>query len=1119
MEQTKLAVDEKEDSKIIANQLAKAQREIGVAEFFAKNRHLLGFDNKRKALLTAIKEGVDNSLDACEEAEILPEIQVEIIEIGEEKFRIIIEDNGPGIVKKQIPKIFAKLLYGSKFHKLSQSLTANQDLIIERNGKVEITTIGKLVDEFVKDDGEININHTGIRVPAFNSKTNTYSFATVSHAIKHKQLNEIYEITLESGRKIEVTGCHSVFSLNKDIHVSQIEARSLKEGDSIIVPKRLPEPALQHTLCLSEYISAVEAEKQAWFVYNIDKETIIQLFKSAEIIHKKTDKSRKYYRLNSLDILDDSYKQYVNKGFLPLHLILKFQLPIHEKYYLQTYFHGIASKVPLVWNITPQLMRFLGLYVAEGHCDKRQIGFTFNKEEKEFVKEVTDFAVMHGINYTVENRDEKNCIRVKVFGGILANLMQKWCNKGAKQKRIPDFVFSSSFENRQHFLDALYQGDGHNTPARNQLMHTTVSKTLANQLLYLWTFQGVVAFQIQKKFKGLGKNPSLAYITTVYGEDIQKSHVFKTHVHTKTSYHSFIPKKYIQEFNPKCALSHTRQIFSSLGLAYTQRQFEKYAHFFELAETTTDKNILSEDMNQHNIQYLESKGFIYSTSNQIQLTQKYQRLQQKILAIQQFLDSDLCLLKIKSIKKLSLKHQWVYDISVPDAENFVAGYGGISAHNTRGQQGIGISAAVMYAQLTTGKPAKITSKIAKDKPAIFMELMLDTKTNNPLIKAEQEKDWPEKDHGTRIEIDIEGSYQKGDQSVDQYLKETAIVNPHTTIIYTNPKAEQIIFPRATEIKPKKAQEIKPHPYGIELGILIDMLHSTESRTLQAFFTTEFSRVGPGTAKEICSNAAVLPNAKPHEISRETAERLIEGIKKTKIIAPPTDCITPIGEELLEKGLKKEVNAEFYCACSRPPAVYRGNPFIVEAALAYGGEQPAEEPMTVLRFANKVPLLFQQGACAITKSLIGTNWRSYGLSQSTGALPLAPITLVVHLASVWVPFTSESKEAIAHYPEIIREVKLAVQECGRKLGSYVGKKRRMGDELKKRGYIEKYIPHIADALKELVEFKDFDKTKVEESLKEILERKRGQLEDIEAENEEYDEEFAKIGKEDEKSEEE
>ncbi len=438
---------------------------------------------------------------------------------------------------------------------------------------------------------------------------------------------------------------------------------------------------------------------------------------------------------------------------------------------------------------------------------------------------------------------------------------------------------------------------------------------------------------------------------------------------------------------------------------------------------------------------------------------------------------------------------------------------------SRGQQGIGISAAVMYAQLTTGKPAKILSKIVKDKPATYMELLLDTKTNNPMIQKEEDREWAEKEHGTRIELDLEGSYQKGNQSVDQYLKETAIVNPHTTIIYTNPKAEQFIFPRATEIKPKKAQEIKPHPYGLELGFLLDMLHATECRTLQAFFTTELSRVGPGTAKEICANAAVLPNMKPKEVSREIAEKLVEGIKKTKIIAPPTDCIVPIGEELLEKGLKKEVNAEFYCATSRPPSVYRGNPFVVEAALAYGGEQPGEEAITLLRFANKVPLLFQQGACAITKSIIATNWRSYGLSQSSSALPAGPLTIVVHIASVWVPFTSESKEAIAHYPEIIKEVKLALQECGRKLGSYIYKKKRIGEELQKRGYIEKYIPHIADALQELIELKSSEKSKVEENLKQILEQKRGVLEDIQEENIEYDEEFAKIGKKEKKKSEE
>jgi len=430
---------------------------------------------------------------------------------------------------------------------------------------------------------------------------------------------------------------------------------------------------------------------------------------------------------------------------------------------------------------------------------------------------------------------------------------------------------------------------------------------------------------------------------------------------------------------------------------------------------------------------------------------------------------------------------------------------------SRGQQGIGISASVLYAQLTTGKPAKIISKISKAHDAHYYELKIDTQKNKPEIIKEEVIQWS-KDQGTKIELELEGSYQGGSQSIDQYLKQTAIVNPHVTLIYTNPKAEQLIFARATDKLPHKPVEIKPHPYGVELGVLISMIKLTESRTLQSFLMNEFSRVGSGTAKEICENAALLPNTKPRDINREMAEKLLQGIIKTKIISPPTNCISPIGEALLEKGLRKEINAEFYCATTRPPSVYRGNPFVIEAGIAYGGEQNAEDSIRALRYANRVPLLYQQGACAITKSTINTAWRNYGLSQSRGALPAGPATVVISINSVWVPFTSESKEAIAHYPEIIKEIKLALQECGRKLSIFIHKKRKVQIEGAKRSYIETYIPHVAAALKDLVGYKQTDEEKVKKLLKQILEKKRGKLEKIEIENPEYDEELAKIGRE-------
>jgi len=408
-----------------------------------------------------------------------------------------------------------------------------------------------------------------------------------------------------------------------------------------------------------------------------------------------------------------------------------------------------------------------------------------------------------------------------------------------------------------------------------------------------------------------------------------------------------------------------------------------------------------------------------------------------------------------------------------------------SMKQARGQQGIGISAAVLYAQLTTGRPAKITSRVGKDKPAHYYELHINTKTNDPQIMKDEEITW-KKEQGTKIELDIEASYQKGDQSVDTYLKETAIVNPHATVIYVSPKAEQMIFARATDKLPAEPKEIKPHPYGVEFGILMNMLQQTTSRNLNSFLQNEFSRVGSGTAKEICSNAGLSPDTKPGEMNHGQIEKLIQGIKLTKIIAPPTDCIVPIGAELLEKGLRKEVPAEFYASATRSPDVYKGIPFVVEVALAYGGLQPKDESAKLLRFANRVPLLYQQSACAAYKSVVGTNWRPYGLNQSQGSMPVGPLTIIVHLASVWPPFTSEAKEAIAHYPEIIKEMKLAIQECGRKLSIYVNKKRRVGEQQERVSIFENYIPEVATALAKLT---GQNKDKITDSMKEMLKKNK------------------------------
>ncbi len=474
---------------------------------------------------------------------------------------------------------------------------------------------------------------------------------------------------------------------------------------------------------------------------------------------------------------------------------------------------------------------------------------------------------------------------------------------------------------------------------------------------------------------------------------------------------------------------------------------------------------------------------------------------------------------------------------------------------SRGQQGIGISAAGMYGVQTTGKPVKIISKISKRKPAHYYEIQIDTKKNNPEIlngrgdgvdippgatgDAYIEKhgiEWVEENHGTRVTIELEARYQRGRGSVDEYLQQTAIANPHVTLHYIDPEDNQRIYARATETLPKEPKEIKPHPYGVELGRLAAMLKETKEPTLSSFLTSSFSRVSSSLARTICKTANLSTRARTTRIGQREADSLYQAIQATKISNPSTDCICPIGEDLILKGLHQVVPGEFYTADTRPPSVYRGNPFQVEVGLVYGGEAPTKrmtaelleelleetdartirqflintfnsigtdgaekiikssrlgtrqspsrlkpkeiaallhamqnvnisegQTMEIIRFANRVPLQFQHGACAITQTVLQTNWRSYGLAQSRGSLPKGPVTLMVHIASVWVPFTSESKEAVAAYPEIQKELRLGLQSVGRKLGMFMRRRNRMRQQSDRRNVFLRYLGEVANAV--------------------------------------------------------
>ena len=650
-------------------------------------------------------------------------------------------------------------------------------------------------------------------------------------------------------------------------------------------------------------------------------------------------------------------------------------------------------------------------------------------------------------------------------------------------------------------------------------------------------------------------------------------------------------------------------------------------------------------------------------------TERLEELRSTIRSLRGFTDSDMCLLPVQDVERTD-PPEYVYDISVPGAtgydENFVvANEGAISVKNSRGQQGIGISAAVLYAQLTSGKPARITSKTENGGDARYFELTIDTDTNEPEIDVDEAASW-ERPHGTRIELEMEANMRARRQLHD-YVKYTAVVNPHARIEFREP-AESFKFERATDELPPETEEIRPHPHGVELGTLLKMLETTDSYSVSGFLQGEFTRVGAKTADGVCDNlrdrhfgremawrpprahgGSVAPSAQrsgggdaagaavepavraavanksseataafarrvaervddadriahstvaevvddvgeavadeydetfgstvrekavdaawgevtdelapdcyelvdgattkrkddaaveglatrlaekfqrqddgrtrltrealrefvdraadateeyddatfgetarenvtdafwerartvPDDVpkvsavadDRDTAARLLEAMRETDILSPPTDCLAPISEELVDAGLRKEYEADFYAATTRDAEVHGGDPFVVEAGIAYGDELPDDGSVEVLRFANRVPLVYQRGACATVDVVEDINWRNYGLDQPGGSgMPNGPAVLMVHVASTNVPFTSESKDAVANIPEIEDEIELALREAARELKSYLSKRRSLEKRRRKQNVIADILPEMAEKLSEV-----------------------------------------------------
>jgi len=1003
-----------EDGVITAEEIGEKIREVSIAEFFEKNRHLLGYENPTKSLFTVVKEGVDNSLTY--------DIPTLIFKDG--KFYI-----------EKIGKIIDEQFEKYKNFK-----------IVERNGMLEKLNIFDPIYTF-----------------SFNPFDFQIGLRRITTLFRHKVNSKIFRVTLEGGRSIEITDYHSVFVL-KNGRVREARASELKEGDYIVVPRKLPEFIILDPIDLS-----VELPKYIPI-------SRLRIFGVRKFINEIKDELKsilpknKWYRIGDFRKTDS----------MPLEIAIKLKSFEKLKKELKIGVKNSRRYLPILLFPSKELARFLGIFLAEGSIlhNNSRIYLSFGKDEKEIATfTVTLIEKLFGEKAIIRKAHE-TAINVIVNSSILSYVLRYVFGfSKARKKRVPSIIFTFPNEWKKEFLFFYAVGDGYPTKQiwrkikgenieLERIIFSSASKELMVDLSYLLSFLGF-SYSIEERKRGVRKVKDKI---AKFG----KSYILYLYLKQKISPLNKFPIDCVEEIKEWKLRNQARR----------QECF--------LLQTLKESNgiVLNEEMKN-------------------------------------FIQSNLGVLRVKEIEEIEYSKEFVYDFSVPFSENFLAGNGPIFCHNSIdasiearilptikvsvkqkeenvykvkiedngpglppekipiafgkflvgskfyryrqsiGTQGIGIKGAILYAQLTTGKPAKITTYYKKKKHEF--ELMIDVLKNEPKIISHNIENLEKDLHGLSIELLVEGRYIEKGQSIPTYLRYLWLANPYLEIVYDGPESS-FKLERVVNVLPPSPKEIKPHPYGVELGKFKRMLHLSNARTVAGFLSSEFSRVSLQTAEKICKLARVDSKKKPKEVTDEEAEKLHKAMQAVKLKAPPTDCLSPLKEEFLIEALKKEFQPEFVTAVIRKPSVYRGNPFQVQVAIAYGGKiaENNQETQTskLLRFANHTPLLYNQSDCAITRAVEEVDWRNYGLTQPSGSLPQAPLIIFVDFLSVWIPYKSEGKQAIAEYPEIIKEIKLALQEAGRQLAVFLHKKVKT-EQLKMRANIfEAYSNVFSEFVSEL-----------------------------------------------------
>jgi len=410
---------------------------------------------------------------------------------------------------------------------------------------------------------------------------------------------------------------------------------------------------------------------------------------------------------------------------------------------------------------------------------------------------------------------------------------------------------------------------------------------------------------------------------------------------------------------------------------------------------------------------------------------------------------------------------------------------------SRGQQGIGISAATTWAQLTNAAGVRVKSKTASMKKAVDLRVDVDIKGNKGVVKKKDTFDWKDKKHGVAIEFKIDGRLQlNGDGGLLTYLEGTSLVNPHLTLNYKVHENDWVCAARVSEFVPKVPPATLPHPHTMKLGEFMTHTLLYGNISLEKFLKTAFSRVSDAALKEFTRNGLQKAWLKRglNKINEKEHKAIFHAIQESPLQSPSTKSVLTVGEEGLAKSISKIGEVDFFSVVTRKPKICDFKPVVVEVAIArFLNRGSEDDSIQLLRFANRVPLQFDKASCAITKSTESVNWKSYGLQQSKNSLPKGPYVFAISVTSPFIKFKNASKETIDSSDDLIEEIRLALMQAGQKLSRHIKREAKADDLERKKRHIEKFGPILVEGLAAITNASDARKKRATKGLDKILGR--------------------------------